>query len=732
MATLVFLDANAADLEPLEGGGVLTAFGRSGAVSAEEGDYTASQVANDSEIAGRGVSGALNTLEATKVDRTQRIEMGPGLLGGGALEGDVTIRIGTIDDAQHGARSGGTLHADATASASGFMPADAFRKVAGIQAGAAAVADNQPGNQVRVGGGAAGTQNTAARGDHGHDVLVAPPVPVGSTNAEGDATALARANHQHAGVTSFAGQQGIVVPRAGDYTSAMVTHTSGVTVADALTQNSDQASSAVQSKADKTVRIITPPGSGLAGGGDLTTDRTLGITGISDLQHGQRGGGDLHAEATTERSGFMTAEHVQRLEQAFGTSPPTPYDGAPARVTDDLDAVTPGTETMLSRGDHVHFHGALSGGDLHTPATSDDAGFMTPAFVDRIVNVAIVRTDAPVDPNAANKLVSTNAAGYIDSSLIVFPPGGGGGGAVQATDVVVDGEDNVQSVLDDVRARIDLLYSWTAFDVEGLDALAPTMADIGRVARVGDGQPYSFYVYCGFGNLGDNIGGPDGQVWRRIDQRATASSSGGTALTQDQIDRINAVYTTGVVAATDRTRLNAVGTLDAVGTTARDRINTIGTIDVVGTATRDKLNSIEPFATQNFIAEKTTPEPILAPRAAYLDSNLVGSAEELARADHTHTLDPAITRRYNFTFQTRADIFQGWTINHNLAAFPLVQVIVAGYVLQQWNETGTGDLADARLGLRYRLSIEHQGDMTSIVRLRMDGAAQTATVVLIG
>jgi hypothetical protein len=64
-------------VDPGGAGGVTSVFGRAGAVVAQNGDYTASQVTNDSAVAGATVAAALNTLNAT-IDLTgSRVAVGP-------------------------------------------------------------------------------------------------------------------------------------------------------------------------------------------------------------------------------------------------------------------------------------------------------------------------------------------------------------------------------------------------------------------------------------------------------------------------------------------------------------------------------------------------------------------------------------------------------------------------------------------------------------------------------
>lgn len=125
----------------------------------------------------------------------------------GAANGYAALDAGsTIGDAQHGSRSGGTLHAIATTLSAGFLSASDKTKLDGVASGAAAVSSTAPANVTKA-AAAVGTATDAARADHKHDVATAAAVSVGSANAEGTATTLARSDHTHKVADfSFTGQ----------------------------------------------------------------------------------------------------------------------------------------------------------------------------------------------------------------------------------------------------------------------------------------------------------------------------------------------------------------------------------------------------------------------------------------------------------------------------------------------------------------------------------------------
>jgi hypothetical protein len=82
------------ELAGLGGGGVTSFEGRTGVVVSATDDYAASEVDNDSGVAGGHVSDALDTLDAGKVDNARQIVSGAGLTGGGDLSADRALAVG--------------------------------------------------------------------------------------------------------------------------------------------------------------------------------------------------------------------------------------------------------------------------------------------------------------------------------------------------------------------------------------------------------------------------------------------------------------------------------------------------------------------------------------------------------------------------------------------------------------------------------------------------------------
>lgn len=85
--------------------------------------------------------------------------------------------------------------------------------------------------------------------------------------------------------------------------------------------------------------------------------------------HGHLSGGTLHENVTAGSNGFMSSEDKNRLDGISSNTNPE----------DVGNLSSAGTNNTYSRSDHVHFHGYLSGGNLHAAATELSSGFMTPS-----------------------------------------------------------------------------------------------------------------------------------------------------------------------------------------------------------------------------------------------------------------------------------------------------------------------------------------------------------------
>lgn len=129
-----------------------------------------------------------------------QITPGSPITGGDGITRDGNaLNMDPLTDTAHGARGGGTLHADATTTVSGFFSGAEKVKLSGIATGAAAVGAVAA-SQITVTTATAGVSTTAARADHVHSVSVGTPssLTLAGANAGGSSNQLARADHIHA------------------------------------------------------------------------------------------------------------------------------------------------------------------------------------------------------------------------------------------------------------------------------------------------------------------------------------------------------------------------------------------------------------------------------------------------------------------------------------------------------------------------------------------------------
>lgn len=154
-------------------------------------------------------------------------------------------------------------------------------------------------------------------------------------------------------------------------------------------------------------------GSGLTGGGDLTSDRTFNVIAnadgsivanaddvqvgiINDTQHGSRGGGTLHPAATTGTAGFLSTADKTRLDNMGTASPPGTRQviagagltgGGDFTADRTLDVVANADGSLVVAANDVKVgvlatdaqHGTRGGGTLHAQVTTGVDGFMIAA-----------------------------------------------------------------------------------------------------------------------------------------------------------------------------------------------------------------------------------------------------------------------------------------------------------------------------------------------------------------
>ncbi len=141
------------------------------------------------------------------------------------------------------------------------------------------------------------------------------------------------------------------------------------------------------SSAVPTTRLInvTAP---ITGGGDLSADRTIGISAATTIASGSMSASDktkLDGIATGAAAVTSSAPaNVTKAAASAGAATDAAradhkHDISTAAVSTIGTGNTEGTATSLARSDHVHDHGAQTSGTLHAAATTSVAGFMSAA-----------------------------------------------------------------------------------------------------------------------------------------------------------------------------------------------------------------------------------------------------------------------------------------------------------------------------------------------------------------
>lgn len=136
--------------------------------------------------------------------------------------------------------------------------------------------------------------------------------------------------------------------------------------------------------------------------------------------HGELGGDGLHSAATTSTAGFLSASDKTKLDGvAAGAAALT--SATPAA----LGTAAVGTASTAARADHVHSHGDLGGGSLHSAATTSVAGFLAAADKSKLDSITGWSTFTPsitLTGGSGNTVpqYSTNTGRYAVVGNIVF------------------------------------------------------------------------------------------------------------------------------------------------------------------------------------------------------------------------------------------------------------------------------------------------------------------------
>ena len=384
---------------------------RTGAVVAAASDYNASQIDNDSGVAGAFVDDALDALAADIA----------------AVSGDIPAAGGAPADVTKATAAAGV--------AATFSRSDHKHNITTAAPAAGAVA---------VGNAAAeGSATTLARSDHTHTVSAGTPVNVTkAANAAGSATTFARSDHKHDVTTAAAVALTDAANAEGSATSLARsdhTHSHGARGGGTLHAVATGATAGFMSSADKTKL------DGLSGGGDADAihDNVAGEIAAVTLK-GSPVGADLllieDSAAANVKKSVTLASAVQAVAPAAGGAPvDVTKAAAAAGVADtfsrsdhkhDVSTATAvaltdttsaeGAATSLARSDHTHAHGDRAGGTLHAVATTSVAGFMSGADKTKLDGLSGSDSDAIHDNVAGEIAAITVKASPIGADLLLI------------------------------------------------------------------------------------------------------------------------------------------------------------------------------------------------------------------------------------------------------------------------------------------------------------------------
>ena len=329
--------------------------GETGAVSLDASDVGA-------DPAGTGASEAASAVSAHEgeADPHSQYQLGSEkdeANGYAGLEAD-----STIGDTRHGARSGGSLHADATPSVSGFMSATDKDKLDGV----APNADVTDASSVAAAGAVMET-DYVAKGDLLVATGASTPVPL-TVGADGQVLTVDSSEASGVKWAAVPGTGDVVGPATSTDTAlARFSGTGGDLLADSSVL--------------------------LDGSGNLSGINNITLTGTVDGRDLSVDGADLDAHIGSTSNPHSTSlanlgsGSLANLNTVVSDAT---LGGLTSTAPQDVHGSTPavGTSPEAARADHVHAHGDLGGGSLHANATDTVAGFMSAADKDKLDDIA--------------------------------------------------------------------------------------------------------------------------------------------------------------------------------------------------------------------------------------------------------------------------------------------------------------------------------------------------------
>lgn len=301
---------------------VYSVFGRDGTIASLFGDYSASLIANDSDVDGASVAAALDALAAETLAKPVLGTSDP--LPVGSINDDGASTTAAKSDHQHRGVASFAGRFGAVVGALNDYAASLVGQDTGLSNLGTTVKDALTWLNGQVSSASSALSNKV---DRTQQIVAGAGLSGGGALGSGNVSLAAA-------VQSVFNRSGAVIATLGDYAASQISNDSGVlggTYANLATLLA-YLNTQISGKANTAVQVIA--GTGLTGGGTLAADRTINVAAadgsiavsadaiavgvVSDAQHGERGvgttGNPLHALATTGAPGFMSPAHVTKVD----------------------------------------------------------------------------------------------------------------------------------------------------------------------------------------------------------------------------------------------------------------------------------------------------------------------------------------------------------------------------------------------------------------------------------
>jgi hypothetical protein len=149
--------------------------------------------------------------------------------------------------------------------------------------------------------------------------------------------------------------------------------------------------------------------------------------------HGDQAGGTLHAEATTSVAGFMSGADKTKLNGVAPGATAVTISGSTPQPVGASGAA--GETGNASDAGHVHAHGDQAGGTLHAEATTSVPGFLSAADKTKLNSIESGSTATPISsatPQAVGVTGSAGVTGEVSDAGHIHPHGAQTDGTLHA------------------------------------------------------------------------------------------------------------------------------------------------------------------------------------------------------------------------------------------------------------------------------------------------------------